>query len=108
MLVREARHKRSCTVTRPPATGESGVVIVASDLPCSNPWPAGKETRALPDMATIVALYEMSSDEAAFENEDTLTLDDGTIFKIKRAQPWRSSSNRSPFFMLIVEKVSHV
>lgn len=108
MRIRDARHKRSCIVTRPPATGESGVTTVASDLPCSTPWPAGKDTRALPNMETIVELFEMTSNNAAFENDDTLTLDDGTVFKIKRAQPWNSSiATRPTFYFLILEKVSH-
>lgn len=108
-LVRDARHKRTCTVTRPPATGESGVTNVATNLPCSNAWPAGRETRAIPEMATIAELYEMTSNTAAFENEDTLTLDDGTVFKIKRAQPWDSSlATRPTFYFLILEKESNV
>lgn len=109
MVIRDARHKRTCSVTRPPATGESGITTVAAALPCSNPWPAGRETRLLPELATIVELFEMTSHEAAYKNDDTLTLDDGSQFKVKRALPWRSSlSNRPAFYLLVVEKVSHV
>lgn len=108
-LVRDARHKRTCTVTRPPATGESGITTVAANLPCSNPWPAGKEAREIPDLATIVELYEMTTDEATFANDDTLAMDDdGTQFKIKRALRWQSTlANRPTFYMVILEKVTH-
>jgi hypothetical protein len=59
-------------------------------------------------METIVELHEMSSDNAPFENDDTVTLDDGTVFKVKRAQPWDSSIvSRPTFYFLILEKVSH-
>ena len=108
-LVRDSRHKRTCTITRPPATGESGITNVAVNLPCSNTWPAGRETRELPDLATIVELYEMTTDEATYQNDDTLTMDDdGTEFKVKRAMPWKSSfSNRPTFYFVILEKVTH-
>ena len=108
-LVRDARHKRTCTVTRPPATGESGITTVAANLPCSNPWPAGKEAREIPDLATIVELYEMTTNTATYLNDDTLTMDDDSIqFKVKRAMKWESSSPTRPaFYFLILEKVSH-
>lgn len=104
MMLRDARHHRTCTVTQPPATGEVGVTTIASNLPCSNPWPASKATRELPDLASIVELFEMTADSAAFAFDQTVTLDDGREFKIKRAMPWDSSQvGRDTFYFLVVE-----
>ncbi len=108
MKLRDARHHRTCTVTRPPATGESGITNVATDLPCSNPWPAGKEAREIPGLASIVELYEMTANRAVFQNDDTVTMDDVTVFKIKRAMPWVSSkATQAKFYFLVLEKESY-
>ncbi len=107
MPIRDARHHRTCTVTRPPTAGQSGITTVVANLPCSNPWPASKATREIPLLATIVELYEATADEAQFKNDDTITMDDGTIFKIKMAQRWQASRLwHQPFYFLVMEKPS--
>lgn len=108
MNARETRHSRTCTVTRPPATGSTGITVVASQLPCSPPWPARPALRVVPELATILELYEMTSDAADFRSDDSLTLDDGTRFKIKSANRWEGSRpGRPPFYALILVRESH-
>lgn len=91
---RRRKLSRTCDITRAPATGESGVTSVATGLACTNPFPASRETRSRPELADVVDPWEIVGDDVAAENHDTLTLDDGRVFNIIKANPWLAVSSR--------------
>lgn len=104
MSNRNRRMTRKCTITRRLSVGQSGSTAVARDLACSNPYPASSDTRRDPQLATISNLLEIATADAAIEDEDVLTLDDGRIFHIRRAQEWQSAKHRCTFYFLVVEE----
>lgn len=86
---RRRKLSRTCDITRAPATGETGVTAVVTGLACTNPFPASRETRSRPELATVFDLWEIMGAEASdVENNDTLTLDDGRVFNIIKANSW--------------------
>lgn len=100
----EERLTQTCTVTRQPATGETGETVIATDLACSYPYPAGKQTRERPDMATKVNIFEILTAEAAINNDDKITVN-GRIFDIIDAKKWQSAFNAGePFIFIIAEE----
>lgn len=89
---RKRKLSRTCDITRAPATGESGVTAVATGLACTNPFPASRETRSRPELATVFDLWEIVAEQVDAENNDTLTLDDGRVFNVIKANPWLAVS----------------
>lgn len=107
MSNRTRRLTHTCTITRRPNVGQSGVTTVAQGLACSQPYPASSDTRRDPQLASITNLFEMVTANAAIDDEDILTLDGETerVFHIRRAQEWQSARrDRRTFFFLVVEE----
>ena len=105
---RRRKLSRTCTVTRAPATGETGVTAVAAALPCTNPFPASRETRSRPELAHIYELWEIVATYVAAENNDTLTLDDGQVFSIVKANPWLPATTKTGNLTHFVLETSNV
>lgn len=88
-------------------TGQSGTLAVVTGHLCTVPYPASRETRRLPGLDSIVALYEMQCvATVAIEDDDTL-VSNGRTFHIVKANRWQPSSlRRDPFYALILEEIN--
>ena len=107
MSIRMHRFTQTCNITSAPMTGQSGTQVVATDHPCTTPYPASKETRRLPRLDSIVALYEMQcSGTVTIENDDTL-VSNGRTFHIVIASHWNPANPRSePYYSLVLEEIN--
>lgn len=106
-MTRKLQMTQTCTVTRNPVTGESGDTAVASNLPCTPPSPAGKSTRELPGMATIVALFEIRTEATVTIEDNDVLATGGRTFSILRAQRWEpSGAAKQPFYFLVLEEMA--
>ena len=101
------RFTQTCDITSAPLTGESGTQVVATDHLCTVPYPASRETRMMPGLDTIVALYEMQCLALVTIENDATLFSNGRTFNILRAQQWQPTSpRRQPFYFLILEETA--
>ena len=107
MSTRIHRFVRTCDIHRAPSTGQSGIQVVATDHPCVGPYPASRETRTLPGLDTIVALFEMQCSAAVeIENQDTVACN-GRTYSVIIAQHWEPTNPRTdPFYALVLEEIT--
>ena len=100
------RFTQTCDITSAPMTGQSGTLPVVTGHLCTHPYPASKETRRLPGLDSIVALYEMQCLATVdIKNDDTL-VSNGRTFHIVIANRWQPATpRRDAFYALVLEEI---
>ena len=94
------RRSTTCTISRNPTAGETGVTVIVSDLACTPPYPATPQQW---DMATAFNGWEIVTDDASgVKDEQVVTMASGQVFTIKRNKRWSGNSRRSGFIHLLL------
>lgn len=94
------RRSTTCTITRNPTAGETGVTNIVTDLACTPPYPATPQAWAL---ATAFNGWEIvTNDNADIKDKQVVTMASGQVFTIERNKRWPATGRRAGFVQLLL------
>ncbi len=94
------RRSTTCTITRNPTAGETGITTIVSNLPCTPPYPANREAW---ELAVSYNSWEIvTNDTALIEDQHVLTMSSGQVFTIERNRRWPGNGRKTGFVHLLV------
>lgn len=96
----QRRRSTTCTITRNPTAGETGVTVIVSDLACSPPYPATPKDW---ELATGFNGWEIVTDDAdGIKDKHVVTMASGKVFTIERNKRWPGNERRDGFIHLLL------
>lgn len=97
---RKRRRSTTCTITRKPAAGQTGVTNVVTGLNCTPPYPATPEAW---ELATAYNGWEIVTDDSSLiKDKDVLTTAAGQVFTIERQKRYPATGRRDGFCHLLL------
>ena len=99
-MTRKDRMEQKCTITRNPATGDTGVTTIVTGLVCTLPYPIESEAGFKRWGATDFNGFELFAEsDADVKDGDILTVNSATYVIRRRPQHWDEE-----FMTLLLQK----
>lgn len=100
---RARRMTETCTITRNPSAGNTGITTVATDLPCTPAYPVDETAMRMWELATTARMFEISAADSPGVRDGDLVALDGKTYLIKGRQRWPVRPRRAALLHLVME-----